>query len=183
MNGQPLPPQHGYPVRLLVPDWYGMCSVKWLRRITAVAEPFDGFQLDSYQLREAADAPGVRVTKKSVRALMLPPGFSDFPARQRFVDAGPQALMGRAWSGWGHVVRVEVSVDGGDTWGDADLGPEPTSSSSWRSWSFPWDARAGEHELVVRATDEAGNTQPIDPPWNYAGFMNNTVQRVCVLVR
>jgi sulfane dehydrogenase subunit SoxC len=183
MNGQPLPPQHGYPVRLLVPDWYGMCSVKWLRRITAVAEPFEGFQVSAYQLREAADAPGVRVTKKSVRALMLPPGFSDFPARQRFVDAGPQELTGRAWSGWGHVVRVEVSVDGGDTWGDADLGQAPTSSSTWRSWSFPWDARPGEHELLVRATDEAGNTQPNEPAWNYGGFMNNVPQRVQVLVR
>ena len=88
MNGQPLPPQHGFPVRLLVPDWYGMCSVKWLRRITAVAEPFDGFQLSAYQLRQEPDGPGERVTKKAVRAMMLPPGFSDFPARQRFVDAG-----------------------------------------------------------------------------------------------
>jgi sulfane dehydrogenase subunit SoxC len=183
MNGQPIPPQHGHPVRLLVPDWYGMCSVKWLRRITAVAEPFDGFQLEAYQLREGPDAPGTRVTRKSVRALMLPPGFSDFPARQRFVDAGPQELTGRAWSGWGHVVRVEVSVDGGETWSEADLGPRPESSSSWRSWSFGWDAELGEHELLVRATDEAGNTQPTDPPWNYGGFMNNTVQRVPVLVR
>ena len=65
MNGQPLPPQHGFPVRLLVPDWYGMCSVKWLRRITAVAEPFDGFQVSAYQLRQEPDGPGVRGDEES----------------------------------------------------------------------------------------------------------------------
>lgn len=183
INGQPLPPQHGYPVRLLVPDWYGMCSVKWLTRITAVAAPFDGFQLSAYQLRQDADGPGVPVTKKAVRALMLPPGFTDFPARRRFVHAGHCELTGRAWSGWGHVVRVEVSVDGGGTWSDAELGPKPDSSSSWRSWSFGWNARPGEHELLVRATDEAGNVQPLDPSWNYGGFMNNMAQHVPVLVR
>jgi DMSO/TMAO reductase YedYZ molybdopterin-dependent catalytic subunit len=183
LNGRPLPPQHGFPVRLLVPDWYGMCSVKWLRRITAVAEPFDGFQLSSYQIRQQPDGPGERVTKKSVRALMVPPGFSDFPARQRFLDAGRCELVGRAWSGWGDVVRVEVSVDGGRTWSDAELGPEPATPSSWRGWSFDWAARPGEHELLVRGTDEAGNVQPADPAWNYGGFMNNTVQRVGVLVR
>lgn len=183
MNGRPLPPQHGYPVRLLVPDWYGMCSVKWLRRITAVAEPFDGFQLGAYQLRQDPEGPGTRVTRKAVRAMMLPPGFSDFPARRRFVEAGPCELVGRAWSGWGHVVRVEVSADGGETWTDAELGAEPERSSSWRSWSFDWEAARGEHELMVRATDEAGNVQPMDAPWNYGGFMNNTVQRVSVLVR
>jgi DMSO/TMAO reductase YedYZ molybdopterin-dependent catalytic subunit len=183
VNGQPLPPQHGYPVRLLVPDWYGMCSVKWLRRITAVAEPFDGFQVSAYQLRQDADGPGTRVTRKAVRALMLPPGFSDFPARKRFVDAGPCELTGRAWSGWGHVVRVEVSVDGGETWSDAALGSKPASPSYWRSWSYDWTATPGEHELVVRATDDAGNVQPLDPPWNYGGFMNNMVQRVPVFVR
>jgi sulfane dehydrogenase subunit SoxC len=183
LNGNPLPPQHGFPIRLLVPDWYGMCSVKWLRRITAVAEPFDGFQLSSYQIRQLPDGPGERVTKKAVRALMVPPGFTDFPARRRFLDAGRCELVGRAWSGWGHVVRVEVSVDGGRTWSDADLGPEPAAPSSWRSWSFAWTATPGEHELLARATDEAGNVQPADPPWNYGGFMNNMVQRVGVLVR
>jgi DMSO/TMAO reductase YedYZ molybdopterin-dependent catalytic subunit len=183
MNGQPLPPQHGYPVRLLVPDWYGMCSVKWLRRITAVDEPFDGFQLVAYRLRQDPDEPGMPVKRKAVRAMMVPPGFSDFPARQRFLDAGPCHLVGRAWSGSGHVTRVEVSVDGGGTWSDAELGPEPASSSAWRGWSYDWSAEAGEHELLVRATDEAGNGQPMEPSWNYGGFMNNTVQRVPVLVR
>ena len=182
MNGQPLPPQHGYPLRLLVPDWYGMCSVKWLRRITAVAEPFDGFQLGSYQLRQEQDGPGVPVTRKAVRALMVPPGFTDFPGRQRFLDAGPCDLIGRAWSGSGHVVRVEISVDG------AGRGRRRARSgagivTTWRAWSFRWDATPGEHELAVRATDDTGSVQPREAPWNYGGFMNNMVQRVPVLVR
>jgi DMSO/TMAO reductase YedYZ molybdopterin-dependent catalytic subunit len=183
MNGQPLPPQHGFPIRLLVPDWYGMCSVKWLRRITAIAESFDGFQLSAYRLRQEPDDRGTAVTRKAVRALMLPPGFSDFPSRQRFVDAGSIELNGRAWSGWGHIDRVEVSVDAGRSWSDAELGPKPPASSSWRSWSFGWNAEPGEDELLVRATDDAGNVQPLDPPWNYGGFMNNTPQRVPVTVR
>jgi sulfane dehydrogenase subunit SoxC len=183
LNGQPLPPQHGFPVRLLVPDWYGMCSVKWLTRITAVAEPTDLFQVGAYQLRQEPDGPGTRVTRKAVRSLMVPPGFSDFPARQRYVDAGSCELVGRAWSGWGHIDRVEVSVDEGETWADAGLGPKPESPSSWRSWSFDWDAQPGARELFVRATDEAGNVQPLNGRWNYGGFMNNMVQRVSVLVR
>jgi DMSO/TMAO reductase YedYZ molybdopterin-dependent catalytic subunit len=183
VNGQPLPPQHGFPIRLLVPDWYGMCSVKWLRRITAIAEPSDAFQLSAYQLRQEEGGPGTRVTRKSPRALMLPPGFTDFPARQRYVDAGPCKLTGRAWSGWGHIARVEISDDGGGTWGDAELGSAPPSPSSWRRWSFDWNAARGEHELLVRATDDDDNVQPVEPSWNYGGFMNNMAQRVHVVVR
>jgi DMSO/TMAO reductase YedYZ molybdopterin-dependent catalytic subunit len=182
ISGQPLPPQHGYPVRLLVPDWYGMCSVKWLTKITAVAEPFDGFQLWAYQLRQDANDDGVRVTRKQPRALMLPPGFPDFPSRLRYVEAGPCELTGRAWSGWGGISRVEVSVDGGRAWADAALAPPP-SAHAWRAWSFPWEAPRGEHELLSRATDDAGNVQPVDPPWNYHGFSNNMAQRVQVVVR
>ena len=113
---------------------------------------------------------------------MVPPGFTDFPGRQRFLDAGPCDLIGRAWSGSGHVVRVEISVDGGGSWFDAELGP-PASFTTWRAWSFRWDATPGEHELAVRATDDTGSVQPREAPWNYGGFMNNMVQRVPVLVR
>jgi DMSO/TMAO reductase YedYZ molybdopterin-dependent catalytic subunit len=182
INGQPLLPQHGYPVRLIVPDWYGMCSVKWLTRITAVAEPFDGFQLWAYQLRQQEDDPGVRVTRKQPRALMVPPGFPDFPARTRFVEAGPLELTGRAWSGWGAIARVEVSTDAGETWTGAALAPS-IGRYAWRAWSLSWDALPGEHELLCRATDDAGNVQPVEAPWNLHGFSNNMAQRVSVVVR
>ena len=182
VNGVPLPPQHGFPLRLIVPGWYGMTSVKWLRRITAVAEPFDGFQQDAYRFRTDEDDPGSPVTRIRTRALMVPPGFPDFFTRGRVLDAGPCRLGGRAWSGQASVDRVEVSTDGGNAWHDAHLGPLP-EPFAWRAWSHDWDAEPGEHELLVRATDGLGITQPLDQPWNHHGFANTMVQWVPVTVR
>ena len=182
LNGRPLPPQHGFPVRLLVPGWYGMTSVKWLRSITAVAEPFTGYQMWAYRLRQREEDEGTPVTRIVPRALMIPPGFPEFFTRSRTLDAGPVTLDGRAWSGWGSVVRVEVSVDGGASWTDVQLS-EPVGTYAWRHWHHTWDARPGEHELVVRATDDAGNVQPTAQPWNHHGLSNNLVQRIPVVVR
>jgi DMSO/TMAO reductase YedYZ molybdopterin-dependent catalytic subunit len=182
INGQPLPPQHGFPLRLIVPGWYGMTSVKWLRTIEAVAEPFEGFQMDAYRIRDEADEPGEPVTYLRPRALMIPPGFPDFPGRLRYVEAGPTEIRGRAWSGSGPVAGVEVSTDGGTSWSRATLGPQP-SRWAWAPWSATWRAEAGEHELLCRATDRAGNVQPVDQRWNYHGLENNMTQRVPVLVR
>ena len=114
---------------------------------------------------------------------MRPPGFPDFFTRHRIVDRGPVELGGRAWSGFGPIERVEVSVDGGSTWRDARLGPLSTSSYAWRAWSFGWTAEPGEHELACKATDATGRTQPASPTWNRGGFENNSIQRVPVTVR
>ncbi len=180
MNGRPLEPQHGFPLRLVVPGWYGMTSVKWLTSIDAVSERFEGFQqADAYRYQRDADDPGEPVRRTRVRALMIPPGIPDFFSRGRFVDSGRVELSGRAWSGSGPVERVEVAVDG--QWAEATLGP-PAGEFAWRSWSFEWDATPGEHELACRATDAAGDVQPLDPPWNYQGMGNNVVQRVRVTV-
>lgn len=181
VNGQPLPPQHGFPVRLVVPGWYGMTNVKWLTRITAVPEPFDGFQMDAYRLRARPDDPGVPVSRIMPRALMVPPGIPEFLTRVRLVDAGRQELFGRAWSGWAAVSKVEVSVDGGG-WSEAELSAA-VGPHAWTAWRFEWDAEPGDHELACRATDTAGNTQPEGPPWNHHGLQNNTVQHVRVTVR
>lgn len=182
MNGAPLPPQHGAPVRLIVPGWYGMAHVKWLRSITVLASGFTGFQnAVAYRLRADADDPGEPVTRIQPRALMVPPGFPDFMTRQRVVDAGPLELHGRAWSGRAPVVRVELSTDGGHTWTEATLGESP-GRHAWRSWTASWDAAPGDYELCVRATDELG-AQPVEPPWNMQGMANNTVHRVPVTVR
>ena len=182
VNGQPLPPQHGFPLRLVVPGWYGMTHVKWLAAIEVVEEPFRGWQQDvSYRLRGSEDEQGAPVTRILPRSLMVPPGIPDFLTRRRFVDAGSCALEGRAWSGLGAVERVEVSADGGETWADAELG-EAGSEFAWRAWSFRWDAEPGEHELCCRATDAAGNTQPSSAAWNFDGFCNNAIQRVAVTV-
>ncbi len=182
LNGQPLPPQHGFPVRLLVPGWYGMTSVKWLRSITAVTEPFEGYQMWAYRLRQHEEEDGTPVTRMMPRALMIPPGFPDFFTRSRTLEPGPVTLEGRAWSGRGSVTRVEVSVDGGTSWSDARLS-EPIGRFAWRGWTHAWTAPPGEHELMVRATDDAGNVQPMTQPWNHHGLSNNLVQRVPVVVR
>jgi sulfane dehydrogenase subunit SoxC len=187
MNGAPLPPQHGFPMRLVVPGWYGMAHVKWLRSITAVTEPFAGYQMrDTYRMwteRDHEGAPGLAVERILPRSLMEPPGFPDFYSRTRIVDRGPVPLAGRAWSGLGVVEQVEVSVDGGSTWVDAALGALPSSSYAWRRWSFTWDARPGEHLLLCRATDATGAAQPASVEWNRGGFQNNAAHRVPVIVR
>jgi DMSO/TMAO reductase YedYZ molybdopterin-dependent catalytic subunit len=181
MNGHPLEPQHGFPVRLIVPGWYGMTSVKWLTSIEVVTEPFDGFQQAvAYRYQQDADDPGKPVARMRVRALMIPPGLPDFFSRHRFVAPGPVKLSGRAWSGTGLVERVEVAVDG--RWAEAMLA-SPVGAFGWRNWSFDWEATPGEHELACRATDAAGNEQPLEAPWNYQGMGNNVVQRISVTVR
>ncbi|MBD0330554.1 MAG: sulfite oxidase [Thermoleophilia bacterium] len=182
INGQPLPPQHGFPLRLVVPGWYGMTHVKWLRAITIVDEPFRGWQQDvAYHVRASEDEQGRPVTRMLPRSLMVPPGIPDFLSRTRFVRPGRCTLEGRAWSGWGPIERVEVSLDGGARWAKAELGDAP-SAFAWRGWAFAWDAEPGEYELACRAADAAGNTQPLEPQWNYDGFCNNAVQRVTVVV-
>jgi sulfane dehydrogenase subunit SoxC len=184
MNGQPLPARHGFPLRLVVPDWYGMASVKWLRSITAIAQPFEGVQqtlLYSYRRSEAD--PGTPVTRQKPRALMAPPGIPEFLSRTRHVRAGRTLIEGRAWSGLGAVSHVAFSADGGRTWADARL-DQPVTKYDWTAWSYTWDAEPGDHELCVRAMDAAGNTQPLDgaDAWNQGGYAVNVVQRVAVRV-
>jgi sulfane dehydrogenase subunit SoxC len=184
INGEPLPPQHGFPLRLIVPGWYGMTHVKWLDRITVLTEPFDGYQqARQYRTKQSEDERGEPVTRMLPRSLMVPPGIPDFPDRRRFLETGSCVLEGRAWSGWAPVERVEVSTDGGQSWADAEL-DEPVGAYGWRRWTYRWDdVEPGEHELCSRATDGAGNTQPLEGEWNYGGYVNNAVQRVPVTVR
>jgi DMSO/TMAO reductase YedYZ molybdopterin-dependent catalytic subunit len=182
MNGQPLPPQHGFPLRLIVPGWYGMASVKWLKRIEALAMPYDGFQqVSSYMYRAAPDAPSTPVTHMRVKSLLIPPGLGDFYSRHRMVEGGPIPLFGRAWSGAGvGITRVELGIDG--AWQEARLGPEH-GKFAWRAWSSTWNAERGEHVLSCRATDASGDTQPLAARWDVGGFGNNAAQQVHVHVR
>ena len=154
MNGHALEPQHGFPLRLVVPGWYGMTSVKWLTAIEVVTEAFEGFQQAvAYRYQQDADDPGDPVSRIRVRALMIPPGpglLLPPPVRRSWLVA----LSGRAWSGNGPVERVEVAVDG--QWADATLATR-VGEFAWHGWSFEWDATTGEHELACRATDAAGN--------------------------
>ena len=181
MNGAPLPVQHGFPARLVVPGWYGMAHVKWLTDVAVVDHEFDGFQHQAYRLRQEPDDEGVPVTRILPRALLVPPGFPDFMTRDRTVTAGPVVLTGRAWSGTGEVTRVEVSTDDGGHWADAELGPS-TGRYAWREFRTGWDAEPGDHVLLARATDETGQVQPTGPAWSRGGFANNGSEPVRVRV-
>ena len=178
MNGEPLTPEHGHPVRLFVPGWYGVASVKWLERITAIDSRFTGhFQTDRYVYRghpmHGQDAP---VTRMHVRSLITSPSADS-------IVSGTVTVRGSAWSGYGDVRRVQVSADGGATWMDARLRPGASGREPvlWEcEWSVPG---AGEYELVARAADSTGEIQPLDPVWNELGYANNVVQRVRVRAR
>jgi DMSO/TMAO reductase YedYZ molybdopterin-dependent catalytic subunit len=182
MNGAPLPPQHGFPLRMVVPGWYGMTSVKWLSRIEFLDEPFAGYQQSwSYRVRQTEDEEGEPLQRMQPRSLLVPPGIPEFFTRERTVRAGEVQLEGRAWSGHAPVAAVEVSDDGGATWSDAELEPagEPWA---WRGFTYRWEAKPGEYVLCSRTRDEAGNEQPVEPPWNLGGYANNAVQMVRVVV-
>jgi DMSO/TMAO reductase YedYZ molybdopterin-dependent catalytic subunit len=182
MNGAPLPPQHGFPLRLVVPGWYGMTNVKWLSRIDFLDEPFSGYQQSwSYRVRQSEDEVGEPLQRMHPRSLLVPPGIPEFLTRERTVPAGEVLVEGRAWSGLAPIASVEISDDGGSTWAAAELEPagEPWA---WRGWSYRWDAQPGEHVLCSRARDEGGNEQPVEPPWNLGGYANNAVQMVLVTV-
>ena len=168
----------------MVPGWYGMQNVKWLTRITVLEEPFTGFQnAVAYRMYGADGEPGEPVTRMLPRSLMVPPGRAGLhDPRRATSNPAPSTLTGRAWSGYGGIERVEVSTDGGATFNAAVLDP-PLGPHAWRGWRFDWDARPGEHVLCSRATDAAGNTQPLEPPWNLKGYANNAVERIHVVAR
>jgi DMSO/TMAO reductase YedYZ molybdopterin-dependent catalytic subunit len=178
MNGAPLPPEHGAPVRLIVPGWYGVASVKWLVGLRVATAPFAGyFQGESYVYRGcAAYAENAPVGPVRVRALIASPVSGAHVAR------GAISVSGSAWSGSGAIANVEISTDDAESWRAATL----DAPSSTRA-ATPWHAiirmeSSGEVEILARATDAAGNVQPLVAPWNVLGYGNNAVQRVRVIV-
>ena len=182
MNGQPLLPQHGAPLRIIVPGWYGMASVKWLKKVEALTEPFLGFQqTQTYRFRQSADDEGQPVTSMRVKSLMVPPGVPDWISRNRCIEPGKITVNGRAWSGAGKkITKVEFASNG--NWEPAEI-LDQVGKFAWTGWRYQWEAKPGEHILQCRASDESGATQPITPPWDFAGFGNNAVQSVTVFVK
>lgn len=170
MNGRPLPSEHGAPLRLVVPGWYGVASVKWLVEFRAIATPFRGFyQADRYVI------DGAPLNEMAPRAVIAA------PADGATIVPGPAVIRGYAWSGRTTIERVEVSVDGGGTWSDATLGP--VRDRAWRTWELAWEPRAGQATLLARATDGRGERQPLAQVWNALGYRNNAAQPVRVEVR
>lgn len=180
MNGETLSTDHGFPLRLLVPSWYGMASVKWLTRINLTAKPFDGFfqQRRYVMINEGQeDSPDREpVTKLKVKSLIASPRHGE-------VIQGPGfTIRGFAWTGEGHVTKVEVSTDGGRNWRDATLLGDPVPNV-WREWQLLWQGfQPGHYILMARATDSSGGTQPGSIPWNFRGYANNSVHTIAVEV-
>ena len=175
MGGVPLNPEHGFPLRLVVPDHYGMRSVKWLTRITAVEEPFTGHFPRKYRYRgENGVIDGTPVGPMRVRSLFT------WPADGERLPAVPVTLRGIAWSGDGQITSVEVND--GEMWLPARV-REPVGGTGPVTWAIDWSPMgAGRYVLAVRAADAAGQRQPETSVWNEGGYGNNVVHRIAVVV-
>lgn len=162
MNGRALEPEHGAPVRAIVPGWYAVASVKWLRRIDVIAEPFDGFfQAVDYRLAgPGEDGPGVELTTMPVNALIVTP--------TDVAPAGDVRIEGIAWGGAGGVAGVDVQVDDGD-WTPARIDPGPGVHAPTR-FALTVALAPGTHRLRARARDRGGEAQPLETPWNARGY-------------
>ena len=177
MNGEELPPEHGHPLRLIVPGWYGMASVKWLRRVSVIDAGFEGyFQTHKYVLDDGSGA-SEPVTSMGVKSLIGSPADGDT------LRAGATVCVnGMAWSGGERIAKVEVSADGGETWQAAEM-VGPSERYAWRRWHYAWTPETpGDRVLMSRASDAAGNSQPMRSRWNRYGYMVNGVRPVSVSV-
>jgi DMSO/TMAO reductase YedYZ molybdopterin-dependent catalytic subunit len=177
MNREPLTREHGYPLRLLVPQWYAVSSVKWLTEIRVLTEPFSGhFQTERYvYVDDPIAASNEPVREMRVRALIADP-------RDGGVLRGTQQMVkGIAWSGAAPIARVEVSTDGGTIWHEA-VCAQPLAPAAPVAWYYAWHAVTGRFRILARATDAAGNTQPLEPLYNRLGYGNNVVHAVDVMV-
>ncbi|MWA01305.1 molybdopterin-dependent oxidoreductase [Actinomadura sp. LD22] len=179
MNGAPLPPDHGFPVRLVVPSWVGVANIKWLGDIQVADEPLHSpWNTRYYRLFGPGYPPegSAPLTRMNVKSAFELPWDASLPAHT-------QVLHGRSWSGTGRVTKVEVSADGGRTWRRARVHDRHTAAHGWVRWEFPWrpDGR-GRHELLARATDDTGASQPSTAPYNTLGYLFGAVVRHPVTV-
>lgn len=177
MNGEPLGPDHGRPFRLIVPHWYAVASVKWLKRIEVLTEPYAGeFQTGHYMYEWSEGVP------EPVDLMRVRARITD-PAPGTTLPAGTCTVRGKAWSGTGPITAVDVGLTGEGEWQSADV-DRPRGPYQWQDWSFDWEATAvGRHSLCARATDAAGNVQPEVPPWNRLGYGNNATEVIYVDIR
>ncbi|SEB88284.1 sulfite oxidase [Paenibacillus sp. GP183] len=177
MNGEQLADKHGFPIRLIVPGWYAVASVKWLHRIRAVDEPFMGpFQSVDYVI--------LKKTNDYKHAEPLPPVLINSsvasPTEEQEIPLGKNIINGYAWAGSQSVTKVEISTDGGKHWSDANF-VDPDVQYSWRRWSFEWDVqKPGEYTIMSKATNGTGEVQPLKAIWNAKGYLNNSIHTVRV---
>ncbi|MFE2631473.1 sulfite oxidase [Streptomyces sp. NPDC059374] len=179
MNGEPLPHDHGYPVRVLVPSWVGIASIKWVGDIEVSAQPlYSPWNTTFYRLFGPAHPPqgSAPLTRQTLKSAFELASGATFTAGRGHV------LHGRSWSGAGGVARVDVSTDGGATWRRADLHDRPRAGT-WTRWSVPWRPTGrGATQLLARATDTAGRRQPDVSVPNTQGYLFDAVVRHPVTV-
>lgn len=182
MNGQPLTPEHGFPLRVVAAGWAGDSWVKWLQHIEVIDHEFDGFWMKTaYRHPSHPVAPGatvdakdmIPVTDLNVKSVIASPGD--------WAKPGLVAVQGVAWSNGSPVAKVEISDDAGKSWQTAKLTGSATKYG-FRPWSYSWKATEGQHTLIARATDAAGRTQPMQEEWNPSGYLWNVAQPRNVLI-
>jgi DMSO/TMAO reductase YedYZ molybdopterin-dependent catalytic subunit len=182
MNDADLPPQHGFPLRAIVPGWYAMASIKWLQRIIITDQPFTGYyqSMDySYWKRRGEIADLAPLTEIQVKAEIAE------PAQGKIVRADSKVRVhGAAWTSDAKIVKVELSTDGGETWNEAKFVDE-SIPNTWRLWEFDWHtpSKPGQASLVARATDSHGRTQPTQRDPDRGTYMINHLLPITVEVR
>lgn len=188
MNGEPLPREHGFPLRVVVPGYVGARSVKWISRITLQQDPSDNrYQAREYKLfppsvsaQTADHSAGMMLGELQVNAAICEPGDGET------LQAGHLAVLGYAVAGDGRrVARVDVSSDGGDTWVQADLVEGAEEPWAWSLWEATVEIAPGEHRIVARAVDSSAATQPTTGKevWNFKGYANNSWHSVRFVAR
>jgi hypothetical protein len=179
MNGELLEPSHGYPLRLVVPGWYGVASVKWLTRIEAISSPFAGhFQTIKYTIKHRTGG-GLRT---DIVGPIPPKSEIIRPVEQSVLGIGANRLFGMAWAGEHAVAAVEISVDGGMSWQRAEL-QGPRAAYSWTAWEYLWEVAApGEYTLLARAISADGSVQPMDHDADRGGYLINFSRPIPVRV-
>lgn len=185
MNGEALHPMNGAPLRLVVPGWPGSCSQKWLTRVWVRDVVHDGEKMggQSYRVPAYPVAPGTDVPNEDMVIMGAMPVKSLITFPENGASSGMETdVRGHAWVGDRTVDRLEISIDFGATWMDAEL-DAPVNPGAWQNWrtrvSFP---QAGYYEVWARATDSAGEMQPFAVNWNPRGYLNNTMHRVGLMV-
>lgn len=178
-NGKPIPFKHGFPLRLIVPQWYAMASVKWLKSITVADAPFTGpFQTIDYVYypHKEKDEGAAPVTKLHVNSSIR------HPLDGQILQTGSHPVKGIAWTGKGKIEKVEISTDGGENWKEARLESQASSGYEWQPWVYDWKAGKGEYTLMSRAYDTHGRVQPASPFWNRKGYGYHAIDMVSVKV-
>lgn len=180
LNGKPIPFKHGYPLRLIVPQWYGMASVKWLKKIIVIDQhfkgPFQEIDYNYYPYRDSNEGK-TPVTNINVSSII------QRPLSNSILDTGKHILEGIAWTGTGVIVEVEVSTDGGKKWRKAKLSKDLSQPYSWTFWTYNWEVTfKGEYLIKSRARDSSGRSQPLEAMWNRKGYGYNAEYTIKIKV-